>query len=104
MLNTGRYHGRQGESASLHQPAHRRSACYVSSQIDGIEEERLKQYDIENLDKILEEVHSDVKTDEHPQRRERWRVTIGSAAVSYLIGIILTFTALTCVCCSTDRW
>ena len=34
----------------------------VSSQIDGIiEEERLKQYDIENLDKILEEVHSDVK-------------------------------------------
>ena len=71
---------------------------YVSSQIDGIiEEERLKQYDIENLDKILEEVHSDVKLMSIRNDKEDGESQSASAAVSYLIGIILTFLLYMCL-------
>lgn len=70
----------------------------VSSQIDGIiEEERLKQYDIENLDKILEEVHSDVKLMSIRNDKEDGESQSASAAVSYLIGIILTFLLYMCL-------
>lgn len=70
----------------------------VSSQIDGIiEEERLKQYDIENLDKILEEVHSDVKLMSIRNDKEDGESQSSSAAVSYLIGIILTFLLYMCL-------
>lgn len=70
----------------------------VSSQIDGIiEEERLKQYDIENLDKILEEVHSDVKLMSIRNDNEDGESQSASAAVSYLIGIILTFLLYMCL-------
>lgn len=70
----------------------------VSSQIDGIiEEERLKQYDIENLDKILEEVHSDVKLMSIRNDKEDGKSQSASAAVSYLIGIILTFLLYMCL-------
>ncbi len=70
----------------------------VSSQIDGIiEEERLKQYDIENLDKILEEVHSDVKLMSIRNDKEDGESQSASAAVSYLIGIILTFLHYMCL-------
>lgn len=70
----------------------------VSSQINNIiEEERLKQYDIENLDKILEEVHSDVKLMSIRNDKEDGESQSASAAVSYLIGIILTFLLYMCL-------
>jgi len=70
----------------------------VTSQInDIIEDERLKQYDIENLDKILEEVHSDVKLMSIRNDREEGKAQSASATVSYLIGIILTFLLYMCL-------
>lgn len=70
----------------------------VTSQInDIIENERLKQYDIENLDKILEEVHSDVKLMSIRNDREEGEAQSASATVSYLIGIILTFLLYMCL-------
>lgn len=62
----------------------------ISSQInDRIEELRLKEYNIENLDKILEEVSSNitvttVRTDQEDQES-------ASAGLSYGVGVVLTF-------------
>lgn len=62
----------------------------ITSQVnDRIEELRLKNYNIDNLDKILDEVHSDVKVT--LVRTDREDSESASAGLSYGIGIVLTF-------------
>lgn len=62
----------------------------ITSQVnDRIEELRLKNYNIDNLDKILDEVHSDVKVT--LVRTDREDSESASAGLSYGIGIALTF-------------
>lgn len=56
---------------------------------DRIEELRLKNYNIDNLDKILDEVHSDVKVT--LVRTDREDSESASAGLSYGIGVALTF-------------
>lgn len=64
----------------------------ISSQTESIiEQEKLRQYDIENLDQILEDVHTEVvlpvyRTDENGEGSENQ-----SAAISSAIGTLLNF-------------
>ena len=63
----------------------------ISRQInDIVETERLKQYNIENLDEILKEVQSDVTINTVRTDREGDDST-ASAGVSYGVGMVLTF-------------
>lgn len=63
----------------------------IASQINSIiETERLKKYNIENIDAILDDVHSDIAVE--TIRTDRGEdESSASAAVSYGIGLFLTF-------------
>lgn len=69
----------------------------VRSQLDGIiENYRLSQYHISDLDKIMEEVHSDIALQSYRiDSEEGSRET--STMVSYLLGIVLTILLYTCL-------
>ncbi|MCH5319295.1 MAG: ABC transporter permease [Paramuribaculum sp.] len=68
----------------------------IRSQLNNIiENERLTKYDIQNLDKILEEVHSDVTIQSFRTDRED---SAGSSTVlSYALGMLLTFLLYMCL-------
>lgn len=68
----------------------------VSRQLNNIiETERLKDYDIENLDKILDAVHSDVRVQNI--RTDREDSAGSSSMLSYMLGILLTFLLYMCL-------
>ncbi|MBD5349981.1 MAG: ABC transporter permease [Bacteroides sp.] len=66
----------------------------LTSQVNSIiEQQRLKAYDIENLDEIIEAVHSDVslRSKQFGDEKE------SSTMLSYLLGVILTFILYMCL-------
>lgn len=68
----------------------------IASQLNSIiENERLKKYDIENLDDILAAVHSDVKIQSF--RTDREDSAGSSTFLSYILGVVLTFLLYMCL-------
>lgn len=68
----------------------------ITRQIDDIiEKQRLKTYDIENLDQILANVKSDVKLQTFKMDSDREESS--STFLSYMLGVILTFMLYMCL-------
>lgn len=64
----------------------------IRSQIEStIETERLKTYDIENLDKILDAVKSDISLQTFRNDRDANDANASSSMLSYVIGMLMTF-------------
>ncbi len=64
----------------------------ITSQIENtLETERLKSYDIENLDKILDAVKSDISLQTFRNDHDAEDASASSSMLSYIIGLLMTF-------------
>lgn len=64
----------------------------ITSQIENtLETERLKSYDIENLDKILDAVKSDISLQTFRNDHDAEDTSASSSMLSYIIGLLMTF-------------